>query len=140
LLCNGQAVSRSTYAELFAVITTTFGAGDNSTTFNLPDYRNRMPVGAGTLYGVGSSGGNKDAIVVSHTHTATVNDPGHNHQTGVITVDSGGFGLTARSSATTATPTSSSFTNVSVSISSTGSSGTDANMPPYLGIQFIIKT
>jgi microcystin-dependent protein len=46
LLCTGSAVSRTTYAGLFAVIGTTFGVGDGTTTFNLPNYVNRMPFGA----------------------------------------------------------------------------------------------
>jgi microcystin-dependent protein len=45
LLCNGAAVSRTTYASLFAVIGTTFGTGDDSTTFNVPDFRGRVPAG-----------------------------------------------------------------------------------------------
>lgn len=48
LLCDGSAVSRTTYATLFGVISTTFGAGDGSTTFNVPDLRGRTPLGAGT--------------------------------------------------------------------------------------------
>lgn len=48
LLCSGQAISRTTYAGLFAAISTAFGAGDGSTTFNLPDLRGRSPVGVGT--------------------------------------------------------------------------------------------
>lgn len=48
LLCNGQAVSRTTYATLFARIGTAYGVGDNSTTFNVPDLRGVSPVGAGT--------------------------------------------------------------------------------------------
>lgn len=48
LLCDGTAVSRSTYSTLFGVISTSFGVGDGSTTFNLPDFRNRVPMGAGT--------------------------------------------------------------------------------------------
>jgi microcystin-dependent protein len=48
LLCDGSAVSRATYAALFAAIDTTFGAGDGSTTFNLPDARGKNPVGAGS--------------------------------------------------------------------------------------------
>lgn len=48
LLCDGSAVSRTTYAALFAILSTTYGAGDGSTTFNLPDLRGRAPVGAGT--------------------------------------------------------------------------------------------
>ena len=45
LLCQGQAVSRTTYAQLFSVIGTTYGSGDGSTTFNLPDMRGRVAVG-----------------------------------------------------------------------------------------------
>lgn len=48
LLCDGSAVSRSTYANLFTVISTTWGSGDGSTTFNVPDYRSRLLVGSGT--------------------------------------------------------------------------------------------
>ena len=48
LLCDGSAVSRTTYAALFAIASTTYGVGDNSTTFNLPDLRSRLPLGAGT--------------------------------------------------------------------------------------------
>jgi len=47
LLCNGAAVSRTDYELLFTAIGTTYGAGDGSTTFNLPDMRNRYPIGAG---------------------------------------------------------------------------------------------
>ena len=47
LLCNGAAVSRTVYVDLFEVIGTVYGAGDGSTTFNLPDMRNRYPIGAG---------------------------------------------------------------------------------------------
>lgn len=55
LLCQGQAISRTTYAELFNVIGTSFGEGDGSTTFNIPDMRESVPKGAGlTGYTVGS--------------------------------------------------------------------------------------
>lgn len=71
-LCNGQTVSRATYAALFAVIGTTYGAGDGSTTFGLPDLRNRFPVGAGGAYGLGSIGGaasqDVELTVPSHSH------------------------------------------------------------------------
>jgi microcystin-dependent protein len=53
LLCQGQAVSRTTYSGLFSVLGTTYGAGDSSTTFNLPDLRGRVPMGAGTGAGGG---------------------------------------------------------------------------------------
>lgn len=141
LLCNGTAVSRTTYAALFAVLGTTFGSGDGTTTFNLPNYTNRVPVGAGSLYSPASTGGSKDAIVVSHTHTATVTDPGHQHPMAVGPRDDTGTGskTTFIPSGTTTLLTNAATTGTSVSISSAGSSGTDANMPPYLAMYFIIK-
>lgn len=56
LLCDGSAVSRTTYSALFTAIGTSYGSGDGSTTFNVPDMRGRVPVGAGTGTGGGSSG------------------------------------------------------------------------------------
>ena len=87
LLCNGIAVSRTTYAALFAVIGTTYGAGDGSTTFNLPDSRARSPIGSGQGSGLtnrvlaATVGAETHSLVsgelASHSHTVT--DPGHNH-------------------------------------------------------------
>lgn len=174
LLCNGAAVSRSTYAALFAVIGTTFGAGDTTTTFNLPDYRNRMPIGAGTTAAVAGTGGSNDATLVAHSHTFGGNtggmntnqvhshgifDPGHTH-TNNMTVGSVGAGssimVANAQSLEDPTPrigTNGSFTGItgtnSVNVdhvhaysgttSSAGSSATNANLPPYLGINFVIK-
>jgi len=140
-LCDGSALSRVTYATLFALLGTTFGAGDGSTTFNLPNYKNRMPYGADTVV-VGATGGSADAIVVSHTHTTTVTDAGHTHPySGPLTANAGAAtgsgGVTA--DLTTRT-TSSAVTGITVANSTTGVSGTNANLPPYLGINFIIKT
>lgn len=56
LLCDGSAVSRTTYSNLYSTIGTTFGSGDGSTTFNVPDMRGRHPIGAGTGVGQGVSG------------------------------------------------------------------------------------
>jgi microcystin-dependent protein len=142
LLCAGAAVSRTTYAALYAVIGTTFGVGDGSTTFNLPNYTNRMPYGTT----VGATGGSADAVVVSHTHTATstVTDPTHFHNTygnyggggnpgGSLNINNpGGQNLAVTAASTGIT--------VATSNSTTGVSGTNANLPPYLGINFIIKT
>lgn len=64
LFCNGQAVSRTTYSALFSVISTTYGAGDESTTFNLPDLRGRM---AASGYGggaIGTSGGSENVLLL----------------------------------------------------------------------------
>jgi len=139
-LCNGAAINRVAYSNLFAIIGTSYGSGDGSTTFNLPDFRDRFPVGAGTTYSANSTGGSKDAIVVSHTHTATVTDPGHVHLIGFQSIDAGpNYGSTA-SGNTAGSQTQSATTGVTVSNSTTGSSGTNANLPPYLGVYFIIKT
>lgn len=56
LLANGDAVSRTTYSSLFSAIGTTYGTGNGSTTFNLPDLRGRLPMGAGTGVGLNASG------------------------------------------------------------------------------------
>ena len=72
LLCKGQAVSRTTYADLFAVIGTTYGY-TSSTTFNLPNLCNNVPVGAGGSYSLGDTGGES-------THTlSTTEMPSHTH-------------------------------------------------------------
>ena len=133
LLCQGSAISRATYAALFAVIGTTFGVGDGTTTFNLPNYTNRMPYGAT----VGTTGGSADAVVVSHTHTATVTDPGHLHAGGWV--QSGNLSRANTDTTGSYSNTASAVTGISVANSTTGVSGTNANLPPYLGITFIIK-
>jgi microcystin-dependent protein len=77
LICSGSAVSRTTYSYLFSVIGTAFGEGDGSTTFNLPDLRDRFPVGAGSTYSIGSTGGAStvtllDSNLPAHTHTVSI--------------------------------------------------------------------
>ena len=111
---------------------TAFGAG-------------RVMVGAGTgggaTYTAGATGGSKDAITVSHTHTATVTDPGHLHtqtqydQPGIGNAGGGGARVNAQT-ANTGTAT----TGISVAVSTTGSSGTDANMPPYVVVYMWQRT
>lgn len=82
LLCNGQAVSRTDYDLLFSIIGTTYGVGDGSTTFNLPDLRGRVPLGKGTGTGAGGETynfelGNKGG---EYSHILTVGEmPSHNH-------------------------------------------------------------
>lgn len=80
LLCDGTAYSRTTYADLFAAIGTTYGAGDNTSTFNVPDYRGRVLVGAGAGTGLtsrsrGQTFGAESASIAAHTHTG----PAHTH-------------------------------------------------------------
>jgi hypothetical protein len=120
--------------------------GSNST----PDLRNRFVVGAGSTYAVGGTGGSADAITVSHTHTATstVTDPGHTHTTTINATNNQGGGpawlfLGSGGSQGTGTHTSSSQTTgvtVATTVASTGSSGTNANLPPYYALCYIMKT
>lgn len=108
-----------------------------------PDLRNRFVVGAGSTYAVDATGGSADAIVVSHTHTATsvVTDPGHFHSNGFtndgVTGEGGGPAGTG-----TQTNTGSKTTGISVAttVASAGSSGTNANLPPYYALAYIMKT
>lgn len=82
LKANGAAVSRTTYADLFAAIGTTFGAGDGSTTFNLPDLRGEWIRGWDDARGVDASrafGSFQDGQVLSHSHTATSSTDAHTH-------------------------------------------------------------
>lgn len=82
LQCNGQAVSRSTYALLFARIGIRYGAGDGSTTFNLPDATKGTFYGAGGVYQMPNSYGNDSPTLNANqlpAHTHPVSDPGHKH-------------------------------------------------------------
>jgi hypothetical protein len=112
--------------------------GSNST----PDLRNRFIVGAGSTYAVGATGGSADAIVVSHTHTAT--DSGHTHSVAVPATagaDGGGGAIVdgTPAGATTVVNVTSGSTSASISVSTTGSSGTNANLPPYYALAYIMK-
>jgi hypothetical protein len=111
--------------------------GANST----PDLRNRFIVGAGSTYAVNATGGSADAITVSHTHTATVTDPGHTHGPVVASRFAGpAFGGYNVNLQISDTPIDSAVTGISVSNSTTGSSGTNANLPPYFALAYIMKT
>jgi microcystin-dependent protein len=82
------------------------------------------------------TGGSKDAIVVSHTHS--VSDPGHNHTVGIQTktLDQNAGGSSLAGAGTTTTSTAS----TGISISSTGSSGTNANLQPYIVVYMWKRT
>lgn len=108
LFCNGQAVSRTTYSDLFAVIGTTYGSGDGSTTFNLPNLNGRSIVGkdSSNFTTLGATGGSINttlttANIPSHSHTVTAkgsvsstftgsnvttsSNGAHTHKTGIST-------------------------------------------------------
>ena len=95
LVCDGSAISRTDYADLFKAIGTTYGAGNGSTTFNIPDLRGRVPVGVNSsdteLSAIGTKGGEK-------THTLTIDEmPSHDHRQtfgSKAMVDSGASGAT----------------------------------------------
>lgn len=136
LVCDGSAVSRATYAALFTAIGTTWGAGDGSTTFNLPDLRRRTTIGAGgtAVAGpantVGAVGGEETHVLTvgelaahnhgtnetPHSHANTLSDPQHAHNYKVQANSSGGevnlLPLTTGTSALQ--PTQSANTNVSI--------------------------
>jgi microcystin-dependent protein len=127
LLCNGQAVSRTTYATLFGVVNTTYGVGDNSTTFNLPDLRGRAPIGAGT--GTGLTARALGATVGTETHTLTIAQmPSHDHSSLQFGSSGGAAGLRADAIVTTDTRTG-----------FTGGGEAHPNMQPSLALNFIIK-
>jgi microcystin-dependent protein len=71
LLCDGSAISRSTYSDLFAVCGTTYGG--SGSTFNLPDLRNKLPMGAGVTFARGSTGGSTSVTI------STSQMPSHSH-------------------------------------------------------------
>jgi microcystin-dependent protein len=141
LYCNGQAVSRSIQSDLFAAIGTTFGNGDGSTTFNLPDLRDRFPLGDNSnggadasrvdnfSTGLGDSGGADEhqlteAEMPSHNHNVIVDQQtGGGLDTGIVGPGDGPPGNTNTGS-----------------IQDAGGDQAHNNMPPFLAVSFIIKT
>jgi microcystin-dependent protein len=126
-----------------------------------PNLRDKFVVGAGTTYAVGATGGSKDAIVVSHSHTASVSitDPGHRHWISGGQKDDANFnsqgsntqeyGLWADGATYSADDPNHAYGRYSLgnttgisassSVDSAGSSGTNANLPPYYALCFIMK-
>jgi len=109
-----------------------------------PDLRDKFVVGAGSAYSVAATGGSTDAIVVTHNHTATsvVTDPGHLHSdTGTVQ----GFGSTSGPDSNQAwngthnTATATTGITVATTNTSAGVSGTNANLPPYYALAYVMK-
>jgi|TARA_Y100000015_G_scaffold35444_1_gene36136 microcystin-dependent protein len=147
LECNGSAVSRSTYAALFAIVGTTYGSGNGSTTFNVPDFQDNVPVGKSGTKAVGSSGG-------ANTVSKTGNVGGSTANASLSTAQ-----LASHSHSSASFPngnmvqTASIYTPFAATSGSTGSGqGHSHNMSanftgdatsviqPYLTITYIIKT
>jgi microcystin-dependent protein len=138
LLCDGTSVLTSAYAALFGVVGYTFGGSGGS--FTLPDFRNRFPVGSGDSYALAGTGGSKDAVVVSHNHTLT--DPGHVHAQGgtALNIASGNYVQGGDTNQVPYNTTNTATATTGITLASAGVSGTNANLPPYLALRFIIKT
>ena len=142
LLCYGQAVSRTTYSGLFAVISTTYGVGDGSTTFNVPDLRGRVVAGYDSMGGSSANrltdqSGGLDGDVLgdtggSETHTLTTTEmPAHTH--GLLPMGNTGasYDVAYQIAANSTSPRST---------DSAGSDGAHNNVQPTIILNYIIKT
>jgi len=147
LECNGQAVSRSTYAALFAIVSTTYGTGDGASTFNVPDLQNNVAVGKSNNKALASTGGANTVQSTGNVGGSTANATltvsqlaSHSHPGGA----SGGgsapsypqVGVTQNSSTGNAGGDSGHSHNMSATF--TGDS--TSVLQPYLTIMYIIKT
>jgi len=146
LECNGAAVSRSTYAALFAIVGTTYGAGDGSSTFNVPDLRDNVAMGKSGTKALASTGG-------ANTVTSTGNVGG---STANASITTGQLAAHTHGCAVRGPQASSGPGKTEAINGSTGSTGSDeghshnmsANfagdatsvLQPYLAIIYIIKT
>ncbi len=135
LLCDGAAVGRATYANLFGVISTTYGVGDGSTTFNVPDLRGRIPMGidgaAARVTSASTGGANADTlggVGGAQTHQLTTNEmPAHTHSNG----SSGG---------STNVQDGPNHEGADGTTGSTGGNAVHSNTQPWLAINYIIFT
>jgi microcystin-dependent protein len=150
LLCAGQDVSRSQYSGLFAVISTTYGAGDGSTTFAVPDLRGRVAAGKDDMGGTAASRLTSTVLTASNTlgatggtqtHTMTTAEmPSHTHpQTGTFTTNGShthaGVGGGAAEGPNPANGSATGMGNTA----STGGGGAHLNTQPTMVLNYIIK-
>lgn len=137
LECDGAAVDRTTYSALFAICGTTYGSGDGSTTFNLPDLRGEFVRGWDNSRGVDSGrsfGSTQNSANLSHSHNIT--DPGHTHPIEASTADASVAtgGASAADSATT-TNTTSATTNITIQ-----NSGDSEARPRNIALLYCVKS
>jgi len=144
LLCTGDAVSRSTYAVLFAIIASTYGAGDGSTTFNTPNLKGRVPVGLG----IGAQQGVTGTGVITGGTALTARTIGgfmgderlqaHTHST-TLPQFAGNPYNPAGPTNYRATPDSNYGSQAYTSSTHSQAQGASHNMPPSLILNYIIK-
>jgi len=143
LLCNGAAVSRTTYSALFAAYGTTFGVGDGSTTFNIPNFSGRMPIGVDGTYTLASTGGAATTTLITANlpaHSHTITDPGHFHNIGRVAGGSGNLQFNGNPGMADISPNTTTNTTGITNTNNTGSDTAFSTISPFLGIHFIIKT
>ena len=155
LLCDGAAVSRSTYAALFAAIGTTYGVGDGSTTFNLPELRQKFLRGKGASDTLGAAGGaathtHASHAALSHSGAAVADHAALTHTGAAVTAHSTAtskFGTAAGTVVTTATHTvtqpaqhaAQAHTVTQPSAHAAQAHDTPNSEPPYVNVNWIIK-
>ncbi len=150
LECNGAAVSRSTYSALYAIVGTTYGAGDGVNTFNLPDLQDEVVVGKSNNKAIGSTGGANTVAatgnIAGSTANATLSSPqlaSHSHNVGVGGSPSGGQAAQQVGSAGAsnfATGNTGSGGGHSHNMSANFSGDATSVLQPYLTLIYIIKT
>ena len=131
LLCDGSAVSRSVYSALFAAIGTTYGAGNGTTTFNVPSMGGRMPIGENGTYALGSTGGSAAALL-THTHFVANTDNSNTSGTYLAQEDVAGSDVNYTLAGSSTVP--SIFPSSGPNVASASNT-----LPPYLAVNFIIK-
>ena len=158
LLCNGSNISRSTYADLFSAIGTTYGSGDGSLTFGIPNLQSRFPIGydGGSSYALAGTGGaTTDTPTLSGTNAGTAiteaQMPSHTHDSWGNTWPSGSWTGGTGTTQSSVTQTSGTLTTTStLRTLATGSGNTHTHtwsgtstavdtVPPYLVVNYIIK-
>lgn len=141
LLCDGTAVSRTTYADLFNVLGTTFGPRNGSTTFNLPDLRGRSPLGAGQ--GTGLTNRTRGQTLGEEAHSLTVAELAQHNHTALGSSTARGISGSSTSCGTTWLSTASTGTICIAGSPVTGNNGSGNShntMHPCVVVSFIVKT